>query len=180
MSLLSYLPTYYKSIAEMKALLDREDEVFDLVRQAIEDFPSKNAVLECDETEITLWENFLCLNHVGTLAQRRIAVVACLRGQGQLNEEKIKEIVNSFTGNVDSALVDFTNSVLRVRIMPPQWGEIYNFTEIEKTLRPRVPSHITLTVERFYHTWQDIASSNSNWLAVKENYESWESVKMKV
>ncbi|MDO4542150.1 MAG: hypothetical protein Q4C00_04900 [Bacillota bacterium] len=180
MSLRDLLPSYYRDILEMAMLLAAEDREFEGVDGAIEDFPAENSVANCSEEGVALWEAFLGVEPWGNLMQRKMFIIAMLRGQGQLNEEKIKAIVNSFTGTGDSAMVELSDSVLRVRVLPPEWGEIYDFSEIEGALSLRVPAHIGLTVERFYCTWQDIADNNPDWAGIMNAYANWVEVKNKI
>lgn len=180
MSLKDYLPSYYHDITEMMSLLYSEDKAFEVLDRFIAEFPQENAVLTCGEDGLKLWEEFLGITPLGNINQRKMQIIALLRGQGQLNEEKIKAIVNSFTGSEDSAVVDLSESTLRVRVLPPEWGEIYNFSEIVAALEPRIPAHLGLRVERFYYTWQNISAANNSWGALRGNYENWAGVKNKV
>lgn len=180
MSLKEYLPQYYHDIGEMASLLGAEDKAFEILGKFVDEFSEENAVLTCSEEGLKLWEEFLDIEPLGNMDQRKMYIIALLRGQGQLDEEKIKAIVNSFTGAENSAVVDLAESTLRVRVLPPEWGEIYNFSEIAAALEPRIPSHIGLKVERFYHTWQDIAEANNSWNDIYDNYSNWSMVKNKV
>lgn len=180
MSLKNYLPELYRHIREMAALLQSEDSAFTTARRVIGTFAAENTISNGSEEAVALWEKFLGVQPPGNLEQRKMSLIAILRGQGPLTEEKIKDIVNAFTGSANSATVDLVDSVLRVRVLPPEWGEIYFFSEIKQALSTRIPAHIGLEVQRFYHTWQDITNDNQDWAAVNSSYSDWENVCLKV
>jgi len=99
-------------------------------------------------------------------------ILGCLRGAGKLNEAKIKSIVETFSGG--DSLVSFADSTLTVRVLPPSWGEIFLFPDVEKALSPLVPAHVTLSVERYYNTWAERVSAYGSWGAIKSGYDAAE------
>ncbi|MEG2149094.1 MAG: hypothetical protein RRY24_06695 [Clostridiales bacterium] len=180
MKLIDYLPDYYRNISEMTALLCCEEVCFDDAKGVIKNFPLENTILKASENIIAIWEKLLGIDALGNLQQRKMFLIAMLRGIGDVDEVKIKNIVNSFTGAVDSAIVDLTDSNIRIRILPPAWGEIYLFSEIKNALLPRIPAHLSLSVDRYYRTWQDIVNSTLSWSGISTGYSSWADLKSRI
>jgi hypothetical protein len=175
--LLVYLPPFYNGVLEMEQLLASEDAEFNEAAGFNVWLVDQSTITRADENRISEWEKLLQIAPMGTLEQRRMMVIATLRGKGKLNEAKIKQIVESFTGDTD-AEVTFANSTLRVRILPPDNGEIFLFPDVERTLLPLIPAHIRLKVERWYCTWGDIKSNKTDWQAVYDDFTTWNDVKM--
>lgn len=180
MNLSKYLPRYYQEIADFCSLWQREEESFTTAQEAILMLSLENAVATASEESLIRWEQLFGIDPLGNLVQRKMFVLGKLRGQGVLNSETINRIVNAFTGAEKSALVDFVDSKLRVRVLPPLWGDIYIFAQIEEALQPRIPAHIRLVVEKYYYSWQDIKAQCQTWQAVSAAYPTWESVKLRL
>ena len=106
-----------------------------------------------------------------------MVVNAKMRGQGPLSKEKILNIVSSFTGGEVTAYVSFSGSTILVQVLPPENGELFDFSEIRKALEGRIPAHLQLTVNRYYSTWEDIASAAQNWQGIGTNFSDWGKVK---
>ena len=72
-----------------------------------------------------------------------MVVNAKMRGQGPLSKEKILNIVSSFTGGEVTAYVSFSGSTILVQVLPPENGELFDFSEIRKAWKgvfPRIYS----------------------------------------
>lgn len=162
--LLNYLPEFLKNIMEYKEICIVENTEFDMLYPSIDNIFSESTIKYCSEARIDEWEQALKIAPKGTLEQRRLFLLAKLRGQGKLNEAKITNIVDAFTGG--EAITSIENSVITVKILPPNNGEIYLYPDVERALKPLIPANLELVVMRFYSTWEDI----------KLNFASWETV----
>lgn len=173
--LMRYLPEFLRDVLEYQQIYGTEDPEFDLVETGIAGIFPEALIMDCSEERIIQWENALGITPQGTLEERRYYILGILNGgDGKLNEELIKKIVYSFTGG--DCIVTFADSVILVQIKPPNNGEVYRFPDIERSLKPKVPAHLGLTVERFYSTWGDIKNNFEDWTAVKA-MDDWAAVK---
>ena len=73
-------------------------------------------------------------------------------------------------------MVSFENSVINVKVLPPNNGEVYRFPDVERALKPLVPAHLGLSVMRYYSTWGDIKNNFGSWDTV-ERSENWNEIK---
>ena len=172
--LMRYLPEFLHDVEELKKIFLAEDAEIDIIYSAMDGIFPEKLIMECSEERLNQWEQALGIDPQGTVTERRYYVKGILNGEGKLNEQKIKDIANSYSGG--SAIVSFANSVIRVQILPPSGGEVFRFDDIERNLRPLIPAHLGLTVERFYSTWGDIKANFADWTAVKA-LDDWEEVK---
>lgn len=173
-NIIHYLPEFLRPFTEFNKIYDAEDPEFDYLYPSIESVFAESTIKYCSEERIKEWEQSLKIKPNGTLAQRRLFLLAKLRGQGKLNEAKIAKIVHAFTGG--EAITSFENSTLTVKVLPPNNGEIYLFPDIERALNPLIPAHIGLSVRRWYSTWQDIKQNFADWTAVSTS-GAWQDVK---
>lgn len=162
--LIEYLPTYLHEVKELNAIFDAEDIQLKILFPLIESIFNESIIMYCSEARLSQWEKALGVVPMGTVEERRFYIKALLRGNGKLNETKIKSIVEAFTGS--EATVAFDDSTIIIKVLTPDNGEIYRFPDVERTLKPLIPAHLGLAVIRFYSTWGD----------VKRNYASWETV----
>jgi hypothetical protein len=163
-NLIKYLPHFLQEVREFQELFPPIDDEINILFPYIESLFAESIIMYCSEERIKEWEQNLKIIPTGTLNERRLYIKAMLRGNGKLNEAKIKSIVDAFTGG--DAIVTFEDSTIIVKVLPPNNGEAYRFPDVERTLRPLIPAHLELTVVRFYSTWADI----------KNNFGSWENV----
>lgn len=172
--MIEYLPLFLRNVTEIIAILESEGHEIDRLRDNIQLVINDAYIMSASESRIQQWEQKLKIVPAGTLDQRKQFVLATLRGQGKLNEQKIKSVVNAFTGG--DAIVTLENSVLDVKILPPDNGDIYLFPDVERALRPRVPTHLGLSVRRWYATWGDIKQNFADWATVAA-FGTWNDVK---
>ena len=172
--LIEYLPNYLHDVKEFNAIFDAEDLQFKVLFPLIESIFDETIIMNCSEERLSQWEQALGVEVMGTLEERRYYVKALLRGNGKLNEAKIKTIVEAFTGG--DAIVTFEDSTLIVKVLPPNNGEVYRFPDVERALKPLIPAHIGLSVVRHYSTWGDIKNSITSWEAVS-NLSDWDEVR---
>ena len=176
-SLSRLLPDFYGGTEEFRAIFYAEEKALEDAADHLETVFDDTTVLQCCEEVLTRWEHALGLDSVGSLEQRHMVVNAKMRGQGPLSKEKILNIVSSFTGGEVTAYVSFSGSTILVQVLPPENGELFDFSEIRKALEGRIPAHLQLTVNRYYSTWEDIASAAQNWQGIGTNFSDWGKVK---
>lgn len=172
--MMNYLPEYWHVSPEMQAILEGDGLEVDRFLNVIASIYTDSFVLTASESRIKEWEQDLKIVPTGTLEQRRLYVLSKLRGQGKLNEAKIKSIVHAFTGG--DSIVTFADSTINVQVLPPNNGEVFLFPDIERSISPRKPAHIGLVVERFYSTWGDIKNQFSSWADLKATKADWKAV----
>lgn len=172
--LIEYLPQYLREVREFKEIFDSEDIQLNILCPLMESIFNEVLVMQCSEERLSQWEKALSVTPTGTVEERRYFIKALLRGSGKLNENKIKSIVEAFTDG--EALVSFENSVINVKVLPPNNGEVYRFPDVERALKPLVPAHLGLSVMRYYSTWGDIKNNFGSWDTVKQS-ENWNEVK---
>ncbi len=173
-NLIEYLPQYLQDIKEFNIIFDSEDIQLDILFPLIESIFNERLIMQCSEERLSQWEKALGATPKGTVEERRYFVKALLRGGGKLNENKIKSIVEAFTNG--DCIVTFESSIINVRVLPPDNGEVYRFPDVERALQPLIPAHIGLNVMRYYSTWGDIRNNFSSWETVSKK-ASWGSVK---
>lgn len=163
---IQYMPELLKTFIELQAVCDSEDGVFDLFYANLDGIFSASTIKYCSEERLKEWEAALKIKPNGTLEQRRLFLLARLRSQGKFNEAKIQSIVDAFTGG--DATVTFIDSTLWVRVLPPETGEVYLFTDVYRALEVLIPAHIALSVSRYYSTWLDVRTNFNSWQSVYE------------
>ena len=173
-SIFQYLPSILQPFLEFQEICDTEDVEFERMYPAISTLYAETTIRYCSEERLAEWERALKVNPEGTLEQRRLFMLATIRGNGKLNEAKINSIVNAFTGG--TAIVTLENSVIVVKVLPPHNGEIYLFPDIERSLSQLIPAHLGLSVIRFYSSWGDIKNNLTSWQSVK-NLDDWQDVR---
>ena len=174
--LMRLLPGYWQNSPEMNALQEALGGELDKFNSAVDAAYLDARIMTASADRITEWEQDLGVLPEGrTLEQRRQFIISIFRGTGKLNEARIKNIVNAFTGG--SAIVTFKDGTLTVKVLPPDAGESYMFPDVEKALSIRVPAHLALQVVRYYSTWNDIARDFATWDDVRNSFANWNAVK---
>lgn len=169
-----YLPKIMQDVREFKAFLAAEDVEVNDLKNHVKIIIDDSFILSASETRIMEWEQALKIQPYGTLPQRKSFLISYIRGQGKLNEARIKSIVEAFTGG--DSIVTFGNSNIRIQILTPPDGDVYRYPDVERALSPKKPAHIGLTVERWYSTWGDVKNDFGTWGDVG-NLTNWEYLK---
>lgn len=174
--LMRYVPHVYRKFDEFKPIMEAGDLELDLLYPAIESIFTDSIIMYCSEERLSEWEKALGIIPSGTVEERRYFLKAFMRGTGKLNEAKIKSIVEAFTGG--EAIVTFIekDSLIDVKVMPPNNGEVFRFPDVERALKPLIPAHLQLSVTRFYSTWGDIKNNFADWNDVMQ-FKDWNEVK---
>lgn len=123
--MLGYLPEFLRTAREIKAILESEGHEIDRLSDNIQLIINDAYIMSASESRIQQWEQKLKIVPAGTLEQRKQFILAVLRGQGKLNETKIKSVVNAFTGG--EAIVTFTNSTIDIKILLQTWATFTYF-----------------------------------------------------
>ncbi|MEG1867582.1 MAG: putative phage tail protein [Clostridiales bacterium] len=179
MAYMGYLPPYFEGIVEIEQIGDAFDLEMVTLQNKLSILPNDAAITTASESRLTEWEKILAIiPQERTIEQRRMMILATLRGTGKLNEDKIKTIVKTFSGG--GCLVSFNNSKITVKISPPEWGEIFLFPDVEKALKPLIPAHLGLSVERYYNTWADRKKQHPTWGDLIAKNLDWATIKNKV
>lgn len=174
--MMDYLPPYWHPNLEMQQILQSEGFAIDTLLLELQRIYTDAYIMTASAERIAEWEEDLEIVPNGTLEQRRLFVLSKIRGFGKLNEHKIQNIVASFTAG-GAAIVTFANSTINVKVLPPQNGETFLFPDIERTLKPMIPAHLGLVIERYYSTWQDIKDKFDDWQDVYDHNTSWNAVR---
>ena len=133
-SLSRLLPDFYGGTEEFQAIFYAEEKALEDAADHLETVFDDTTVLQCCEEVLTRWEHALGLDSVGSLEQRHMVVNAKMRGgKDSLSKEKILNIVSSFTGGEVTAYVSFSGSTILVQVLPPENGELFDFSEIQES-----------------------------------------------
>jgi len=177
--LFSYLPDFYVAILEMRTVIEEENRSFEEAKAFFPLLQPESLVMTANATRIAEWEALLEIIPQGTLDQRRMMVEARIRGQGKVNGNRIKQIAHSFTGDLDAEII-LIGTTIRVRILPPNLGEVFLFPDLERALKPLIPAHLYLVVERYYNTWQDRAAAYGAWQEMAADYQDWDEIRNRI
>lgn len=171
-----YYPQVIQAILEFQAIIDAESSEIERVKTTNDEVLTNAYLTTMGEKRITQWENMLGIIPIegSSVDDRRDTVVARIRGQGKLNTQLINTIVNTFTGG--SAISYIKDSVLYVEITPPPNNKTYQFHNVERELKNKIPAHLGLLVSRNYYDWKDVSSEHSTWQSVLDNFDSWTEV----
>lgn len=172
--LIEQLPPYWHGVPEMRAIQEAIRLHLAEIAQESERIVTDTLIDTMSDERLQAWEKCLEITPEGTIEQRRLYLKSVLRGSGKLNESRIKSVVNALTGG--TAIVNFVDSVITIRVLPPGNGEIYLFNDVERALASKIPAHLGLSVVRFYSTWEDIANDFASWNDVKDSFDSWQKV----
>lgn len=180
----SYYPPEIIRIRDIQAIIDAMCEMIykcDLGYQAIYD---NSTLISMNLERIKEWESMLNITPEQTvpdnevtpemLQKRRDVILARLKGLNKLNTKTINDIVHSFTRG--DATSWFENGVIYVVINLPKEDKTYNFDEVERELKRRVPAHLGMEVSRKYYQWNKIKEATTSWGNVNNNFDNWQTV----
>ena len=176
--MLNYSPEVIKRISEFQALMFAEGFEIDFAKSDIELVINDAWLLTMGESRVVEWEKALNLSPQPdeSLADRREKVIAAIIGRGKLNTALINAIVGAFT-NGGTAISYVENSALYVKIQPPVNNKQYKFTNVENALKPLVPAHLGLVVNRNYATWGEVKDNFASWATVSD-LDNWDELKL--
>lgn len=170
-----YYPPVVIKIKDIEATVDAEYPEFEAVNESQAHIFSDKYLVpgEVSEKRIKEWESALEMSVTAdaTLADRRDAIVARIRGGNKLNTQSISSIVNAFTGGQAKAYIE--NSTLYVAILAPADNQTFIFDNVEREIERLKPAHLGLSVYRAYKTWNQVKANNSTWGDVMNNNATW-------
>lgn len=176
--LIDYIPEFLKPLNEYKQIFNTEDIELLRLKYGVAFAISESTIMQATEERVEEWEQFLSIIKNGNLYQRKLYILATLMGSGKLDEEKIKSVVGAYTLG-GGCIVKFEDSTIKVDVLPPEDGEIFIFSDIEKTLGRLKPAHIGLIVKRYYSTWGMVKDSYATWGDIAQ-LENWKALKNKI
>lgn len=144
--LISWYPTFYRDVREMKAILQAHGSLADKMQANIEQVVNNAFVTTADESTIAMWEKALGIEYetVLTLEQRKSVVISHICGHGHIGEPEIREVIAQYSK--DPVTVAFDDGVITVTIS----GEIFDTNNLYKTLISRIPAHLALILNIIY------------------------------
>lgn len=171
-----YVPEFIGQLEQFRTLYGIENLIFDELDEGVKRTISDAFISTSSSEAITRYENFLNIKGVGTLEQRKNYIRSLIQKGNKLNESSIKDIVNAITGS--DCIVKFYGSdelnnpergksLLQVQVLSPDVYKDYRYEDIERALKNLIPGHITLSVVRFFATWEDIRNNFAGWDSIK-------------
>lgn len=180
MPFMDYLPPYFQGVAQVEAIADAFDRELADLQHNLSILPLDATIMHSSEERLKEWETILGITPQDrNITQRRMMVLATIRGSGKLNEMKIASIVSTFTGGYNCIAI-FVDSTINIYVLTPTWGEIFIFDDIERALKPLIPAHLGLSINRFYSTWQNIKEQYQNWADMMNRCVDWLEVRDKI
>ncbi len=170
-----YVPDFLSDVYELNLVYEIQNKEIDLLYADITKYKGDMWIRTASAEKVLELETFLRIKGQGTLSQRKDYLLSLFRKGKKLDESKIKSIANTITGSdcivTFFAAADAANPVsgygyLRVQILSPDNEKDYRYDDIARLLKPLVPSHIKLSVIKYFATWQDIADNYADWTAV--------------
>lgn len=174
--MLGYYPQVIQSILEFKAIVDAEYPEIETANEGVSKVTSDAYLTTMSEERIEQWEKKLGIRPIedSTLSDRRDTIIARIRGQGKLNTESINRIVGAFTGGTaDSKIKD---GVLHITIHAPTNNKSYQFPNLERELKNKLPAHLELDISREISLWSDVSATHSTWADVRITHDEWNGV----
>ncbi len=153
--LLTYYPEFYKKVYEMNEILKVFGNISDEFESCIEQVYLNNFILTADADTLKIWEDILGITYSEKLPieQRRRVIVGRISGGKHIGEQEIRTLISNYTDKKVS--VDFEKGSIKINIS----GEIFDESNLLKTLLQRIPAHIPLdmTVQKKRSFRQNIA-----------------------
>lgn len=180
------VPGFISDIDKMSELYSIENGFLDNLYMDIEMVKSNIYLTTSSNEAIERIENFLNIKGQGTLNQRKDYLKSLLRRGNKLNESSIKNMVEaitgsdciiSFFGGDEEKNPDFAtdHGLLLVEVLSPE-DKDYRYDDIIRVLTPLIPSHIKLTIVKFFATWENLRDNNLDWSTIA-NMGTWKQVK---
>lgn len=173
--MMNYLPLYWHDVLEMSQILSSEGYEFELMTEEVKNVLKDAFIMSASEERLAQWENTLKLAPVGTLYDRRMAILQYFTTNSKLSATVIKRSASSLYNNA-RVKVDFNDSTINVLIipLPEHFLDELDFSILEKQLEYRKPCHIGLRITRGYSKWGDVKNDFQTWGDAKNNFKDWE------
>lgn len=139
-------PLFYLDVFEMREILKAQGDLMNDLTASIELLLNNNFIATADEATIKTWEAALGIEYDNelTLEERKSVVAAHVSGHGHIGEPEIREVVSRYSP--DPVTVAFEKGVITVTVS----GEIFDTTNLYKTLLSRIPAHLSLLLNIIY------------------------------
>jgi hypothetical protein len=172
--LLQYLPDYYRSIRDIRELMNTEGEEISLLWNESNNVLNQFFVQTATQG-LSLWESELGIKIDPTkpIERRREVIKAKLRGAGTTTKKMIKAAAAAFSGGeVDvieyPAEYRFVVKFIGVRGIPPNMAGFIQMLEQIK------PAHLTYSFSYTYTTWDNLHGLTWNHASTK----TWNDLKV--
>lgn len=181
----SYVPNFISDTEEIASVFNAENEVLDYLDDEISKIKSNLFITTASNHSIFRMESFLGIKGLGTLDQRKSYLISLNQKGNKLNVPAIRNIVKSisgsdcivtFFGSEEEGNSDKAYGLLRIQVLSPDSTKNYRYADIARALAPLVPSHIKLSVIKYFATWGDILNDFSDWSAISAK-EDWQIVR---
>ena len=180
----NYVLDFIAETDQFISIFNIENESFDDLHAEIEKIKSKAFITTSYSDSITKTEEFLNIKGLGTLDQRKSYLISLNQKGNRLSESTIRDIANSISGS--DCIITFFGSdesdnpisgygLLKIQVLSPDSTKNYRYTDISRALVPLVPSHIKLSVIKYFATWQNINDNFADWTVVSA-MSNWQAV----
>lgn len=179
-----YLPDFIAYTREFKEIIREDNKQLNIFNNHLDRTIDNNYIEGADEYGISRIEKFLKINPIGNLSQRKDFLRALYLNGNKTNKTRIEEIIKNVTGG--KSIIKFwtedeagnqagKQGYLEIKVLSPDLSKDYNFSNLERLIRPLIAAHIKLSIKKWFATWNDLKESCTNWEAVKNNSD-WEYV----
>ncbi|MGL5438795.1 MAG: putative phage tail protein [Filifactoraceae bacterium] len=180
-----HLPPQLQGYREFRAIHDLEDIETALQAHEIGLMVDNNYFLTADETGISAFEKALKIEPKGNLEQRRSFLLALAASSEKFSSKTIKNIVEAITGG--KVLVTFFGAdesenpyrgygFIDIKVLSPALDKDYNFSDVERLLKPKIPAHLKYKVSKWFATWKDINDGFTDWQAMLTKFTDWQEI----
>ena len=152
--LISYYPTFYRDVLEMRAILEAEGRLLDSQIESFNTVIDNCFIDTADEETITRLEKFLHITpNTDDLNGRRQTIKLYFTGFGKMSASKLKDFLFPFT-QTESTITfkpadEAQNNLLKI-VIPRGNTERFSALEVMKLLALRLPTHIWYGVDIQY------------------------------
>lgn len=158
---LGFLPESMQGVLEMQKIADAVNcEVDDLLAVIKKEVKNKFAAT-ADEDGIARWEEILAVDSPldASLESRRAAVLAKKKGKPPINEETMRNIVETYLElPIQMWIANYIVSI-RYRGIPAS----DNMNPLYATLYDTIPANLVLDIDFLYLTWDELDSLHLTW-----------------
>ncbi|QOX63662.1 DUF2313 domain-containing protein [Anoxybacterium hadale] len=181
----SYVPDFISDTTEIASVFNAENDLLDHLGDEISKIKSNHFITTASNYSISRMESFLGMKGLGTLEQRKSYLISLNQKGNKLNVPAIRNIVKSiagsdcivtFFGAEEESNPDKAYGLLKIQVLSPDSTKNYRYADIARALAPLVPSHIKLSVIKYFATWGDILNDFSDWSSLSSR-EDWQVVR---
>ncbi|MCT4686348.1 putative phage tail protein [Vallitalea sp.] len=159
-NLMQYLPDYYSSIREFQLIMEVEDKKFDELKKHMKELYNQ-MFLDTATIGLSNWEKDTGIqdsNSKDTHEDRRSRIRSKIRGIGKIDEQLIKDVVDSWTnGDVE---VTFADGKINIRFNS-FYGIPSNMEAVKKAIEQIIPAHLGVKYNIKYLLVKDIHNNRT-------------------